>query len=226
MNPETLAQVAASYLTIRLGPVTLGPVETSIVVMALAAALLSGFNLWRIGGARSAWHVSLRCASGFATRNRRPARRTYRGIASSAASSRRARSSVRPIAIGCCVFWMRPEYGRMAGWPALLPRKLCAAVALAVLVWLWLDTYQLLLGDGDSSILPAFRGLLARVAPAGLRAGPDCRAAAAAARIRHARCARPARRLRRGRAEPQPGDRARSAAGCAGRTRSYPRNLR
>ena len=95
-------------------------------------------------------------------------------------------------------------HGRLA---SVVAAKLCAAVALAALVWLWLESYQLLLGMSDSSMAPAFCRVLARLAAAGLRAGPDCRAAAAAARKRHARRARSARRLRRGRAEPQPGDR-------------------
>jgi tight adherence protein C len=38
-----------TYLTLRLGEIHFGPLDTSIVVLSLAAALVSALNLWRIG---------------------------------------------------------------------------------------------------------------------------------------------------------------------------------
>ena len=45
----TLYDTLAEYLTIRLGQASLSPAETVIVVLTLAAALLSAFRLWKIG---------------------------------------------------------------------------------------------------------------------------------------------------------------------------------
>src|SRR5260370_18817934 len=39
----------AEYLTIRLGQASLGPAGTVILVLTLAAALLSALHLWKIG---------------------------------------------------------------------------------------------------------------------------------------------------------------------------------
>ena len=38
-----------TYLTLRVGEIYYGPLDTSIVVLSLAAALVSALNLWRIG---------------------------------------------------------------------------------------------------------------------------------------------------------------------------------
>lgn len=64
MTPGALAELVAGYLTIHLGPVTISPLETTIVVLALAAALVSAFRLWRIGYSeqRQARFAALRVA--------------------------------------------------------------------------------------------------------------------------------------------------------------------
>ena len=46
---ESLIDTIGSYLTIQIGQITLGPVETAILIATFAAALLSAFYLWRIG---------------------------------------------------------------------------------------------------------------------------------------------------------------------------------
>ena len=38
-----------TYLTLHLGEIHFAPLDTSIVVLSLAAALVSALNLWRIG---------------------------------------------------------------------------------------------------------------------------------------------------------------------------------
>src|SRR5437867_10581413 len=43
------AGLIETYLTLHLGEIRFGPLETSIVALALAAALVSALNLWRIG---------------------------------------------------------------------------------------------------------------------------------------------------------------------------------
>ena len=48
MDLETLLDLLRTYLTIQFGPVSLGPVETSVFVLALTAAFFSAFYLYRI----------------------------------------------------------------------------------------------------------------------------------------------------------------------------------
>src|SRR5260370_34077079 len=45
----TSYETFAEYLTIRLGKASLGPAGTVILVLTLAAALLSALHLWKIG---------------------------------------------------------------------------------------------------------------------------------------------------------------------------------
>ena len=46
---ETLVNIGQTYLAIRIGEMRFGPLDTCILVLALSAALLTAFNLWRIG---------------------------------------------------------------------------------------------------------------------------------------------------------------------------------
>jgi tight adherence protein C len=48
-NIELLTDIARTYLTIRVGEIVLNPIDTSVLALALAAALVSAFNLWRVG---------------------------------------------------------------------------------------------------------------------------------------------------------------------------------
>src|SRR5689334_2083815 len=49
LETETVIETIRTYLTIRIGQLSLGPTGTAILVLALAAALLSAYHLWRIG---------------------------------------------------------------------------------------------------------------------------------------------------------------------------------
>jgi tight adherence protein C len=56
LNMETLTKFAETYLTIRMGEISLTPIETAILVLTLATALLSAFHLWRIGRSEDRQH--------------------------------------------------------------------------------------------------------------------------------------------------------------------------
>src|SRR5438067_8342881 len=49
LDSETLIEAIRTYLTIRIGQLSLSPAETAILVLTVAAALLSAYRLWRIG---------------------------------------------------------------------------------------------------------------------------------------------------------------------------------
>ena len=46
---RSLLDAVQTYLAIRIGEVGFGPIDTCILILALATALLSAFKLWRIG---------------------------------------------------------------------------------------------------------------------------------------------------------------------------------
>src|SRR5271156_3583722 len=45
---EALVNLGQTYLAIRIGEMRFGPLDTCILVLALSAALLAAFNLWRV----------------------------------------------------------------------------------------------------------------------------------------------------------------------------------
>jgi tight adherence protein C len=146
VTPEILAQAASAYLTVRLGPVTLAPVETSIVVMALAAALLAGLNLWRIGRREerlmrlAALRVGARDPEQATGEARIPWHRRLGGVV--AASPVVGMSDRERLLRLLDAAGVRAP-GRLAN---VVTAKLCASIALAGLVWFCLEAYQLLPG--------------------------------------------------------------------------------
>ena len=115
---DTFYDTLAEYLTIRLGQASLGPAGTVILVLTLAAALLSAFApLAASAGRRTAATGSWRCA---APRSTEPfASGARAGTSGSAASSRPARLSVPPSNSGCSVFSLPPASRGMAAFRAL-----------------------------------------------------------------------------------------------------------
>src|SRR3954469_20934240 len=159
VNPESLAQAAASYLTIHLGPVTLAPVETSIVAMALAAALLSGFNLWRIGRReeRMARLATLRVGVRELEEAGGPHIPWFRRMGGIVAASPVVGASDRERLLRLLDAAGIRAHGRLA---SVVAAKLCAATALAALVWLWLESYELLLGVTILRVSAPFAGFM------------------------------------------------------------------
>jgi tight adherence protein C len=158
--PETLAQAAASYLTVQLGPVTLAPIETSLVAMALAAALLSGFNLWRIGRREervarlAALRVGARDQEQAPLEARIPWHRRLGGIV---AASPIVGASDRDRLLRLLDTAGIRAHGRLA---SVVAAKVCGAVALAGLIWMLLEAYQLLLGMTIIRVTLPFAGFM------------------------------------------------------------------
>jgi tight adherence protein C len=160
VSAESLAQAAATYLTIGVGPVTLGPIETSVVIMALAAILVSGFNLWRIGRREerlarlAALRVGARDPEQATGDTRVPWHRRLGGIVAASpivGASDRERLLRLLDAAG-----IRAQ-GRLA---SVVAAKVCAAAGLAGLIWIWLDAYQLLQGMTIVRLALPFAGFM------------------------------------------------------------------
>jgi tight adherence protein C len=137
VNIDGLTRIADTYLTVQLGSLSLGPVETSILALALAAVLLSGFHLWRIGHRedRQMRFVALRDAalgSPEPSVVRPPP--WYRRLGGLVAASSLVGAAERERLEGVLTAAGVKGQGRLATFVA---SKLLGGVALATLVWLF-----------------------------------------------------------------------------------------
>ena len=116
---ETLIEIIAGYLRVRIGQASLGPVDTAIFGLAVAAALLSAFRLWRIGRRedRRDRLTALRGAATNETVRAKPLNWYARlgGIVAASAVS------ARPSNSDCSPFWLRRGSRHTAVWRPSLP---------------------------------------------------------------------------------------------------------
>jgi tight adherence protein C len=143
---ESLFATVEDYLSFRLGGVTYGPIETSILIVALAAALVSLLHLWRIGQREERQDVlePLRGATPDLAQSPPPRReRWYQRLGATIAAS--------PI-IGIAEQHRLLEVLARAGikghgdLATFIASKVCGAVVLSGLLWLFLQWAQWLTG--------------------------------------------------------------------------------
>ena len=142
---ETLNEAFAEYLTIRFGGVVLTPAETVIFALALAAALLSAFRLWRLVNQedRRDRLAALRGASSEQTvREQRP--RWYERLGSIVAASPAIGKAEQQRLLGVLAAAGIKAHGSLAGFVA---SKVCAAFLWAALVWFFLEWSHWLTGS-------------------------------------------------------------------------------
>jgi tight adherence protein C len=149
MDLEQLLDLVRTYLTIRVGEVSLGPVETSVLVLSLAAAVLSGFNLWRIGGHedRQDRLVLLGTGPGRTTAQAERARgpRWYTRLGSLIAVSPIIGITEQQRLLGALAAAGIKGQGDLA---TFLVSKLSGAVTFAGLAWLFLEWRQWFVDSG------------------------------------------------------------------------------
>ena len=140
LNVEGLLESAGNYLTLRMGEVSLGPVETSVFVLALAAALLSGFNLWRISRSETRQDVlvTLRTRSARDTAEDEKPRgpRWYTRLGGLIAASPIIGIAEQQRLLGALAGAGIKGHGDLA---TFIASKLCGAVAFVALTWLLLE---------------------------------------------------------------------------------------
>ena len=142
---DTFYDTLAGYLTIRLGQASLGPAATVILVFTLAAALLSGFNLWRIGKQedRRDRLMELRGVPvDRGVRERRP--RWYQRLGSIVAASPAVGTAEQQRLLGVLAAAGIKGHGSLSGFVA---SKLCSAFIAAALMWLFLEWRQWFAGS-------------------------------------------------------------------------------
>ena len=147
-----------SYLTIRIGQVSLGPVDTAILIATIAAALLSAFYLWRIGKQedRRDRLVALRGAA--VDRMLHPqGPRWYERLGGIVAASPAIGTAEQQRLLGVLAAAGIKGQGSLAGFVA---SKLCAGFVWAALVWLFLQWSQWFAGSATTRLAVLFGALM------------------------------------------------------------------
>ena len=155
---DTFYDTLAEYLSIRLGQASLTPVATVILVLTIAAALLSAHRLWRIGRQedRRDRLMALRGAPvDRAVRERRP--RWYQRLGGMVAASPAVGTAEQQRLLGILASAGIKGHGSLSGFVA---SKLCGAFTSAALVWLFLEWRQWFAGSATIRIAVALGALM------------------------------------------------------------------
>jgi tight adherence protein C len=158
--PETVHfdQIITAYLTIRLGQATLSPVDTAILVLTLAAALLSAFHLWRIGR-REDRRDRLAALRGKPVdrpgRVKRPS--WYARLGGIVAASPFVGTAEQQRLLGVLAASGIKEHNSLATFVA---SKLCGAFTVAALSWLLIEWGQWFPGPVIMRIAPLLGALM------------------------------------------------------------------
>src|SRR5271155_132296 len=142
---DTFYETLAEYLTIRLGQASLGPMGTVILVLTLAAALLSASRLWRIGrqeDRRDRLMALRRAPVDRAVRDRRP--RWYQRLGRIVAGNPAVGTAEQQRLLGVLAAAGIKGHGSLSGFVA---SKLCSAFLSAALIWLFLGWRQWFAGS-------------------------------------------------------------------------------
>jgi tight adherence protein C len=149
MDLEQLLDLVRAYLTVRVGEVSLGPVETLVLVLSLAAAFLSGFNLWRIAGHedRQDRLVLFGTGAGRTTTQTERAQgpRWYTRLGGMIAASPIIGITEQQRLLGALAAAGIKGQGDLA---TFIVSKLSGAVTFAGLAWLFLEWKQWFVGSG------------------------------------------------------------------------------
>jgi tight adherence protein C len=134
---QDVLELVGSYLTIRMGEIELGAVATSIFVLALAVASVSGFNLWRIGQGedrQTSLALRLRTARGSVRSPQGP--RWYQRIAGLVATTPIVGNVEQQKLLDSLAAAGIKGQGSLTNFIAT---KLCGAAAVTALMWLFLE---------------------------------------------------------------------------------------
>jgi tight adherence protein C len=155
---DTLVDTLGSYLTIRIGQITLHPEGTALLIAAFAAALLSALYLWRIAGQedRRDRLVALRGAAvDRVVRERGP--RWYERIGGIVAASPAVGKAEQRRLLGVLAAAGIKGHGSLSGFVA---GKLSAGVLWTALIWFFLEWSEWYAGSPAIRIALLFGALL------------------------------------------------------------------
>src|SRR5271166_1019153 len=156
---DAFLDTLASYLTIRIGQASLGPWETVVLVLTLAAALLSALHLWRIGRQEDRRDRLMELRGPVvdrAVREQRP--RWYQRLGSIIAASPAVGTAEQQRLLGVLAAAGIRGHGSLSGFVA---SKLCSAFITAALVWLFLEWRQWSAGSATIRVAVLLGALMA-----------------------------------------------------------------
>jgi tight adherence protein C len=158
LDPQSFMETISAYLTIRIGQASLNPIETAIVVLSLAAALLSAFHLWRIGRNEDRLDRLVVLRGAVVDREVRVGRPSwYSRLGSIVAASPIVGIAEQQRLLRVLAASGFKGQGRLATFVA---SKVCVAFLAAALVWLFLEWRQLFGGLIMIRIAVLFTALL------------------------------------------------------------------
>ncbi len=141
---ETLNEAIGTYLRIQIGQASLGPADTVIFGVAIAAALISAIHLWRIGR-REDRRDRLTELRGAATNNPIRVRRLnwYARLGAIVAASAAVGAAEQQRLLGVLAASGIKAHSGLATFVA---NKVCCAFVLAALLWPLMEWWQLFTG--------------------------------------------------------------------------------
>lgn len=156
----TVVDTIGTTLSFRFGAVAFGPVETMLLVAAVAAAVLSAFHLWRIGAQEDRQHRldALRITAIDRTdpeSARRP--RWYDRLGAVVAASRVVGIGEQQRLLNSLAAAGIKGHGGLARFVA---SKVCSALLLAVLAWVFFEWKQLFAGIAALRVVLLFAALM------------------------------------------------------------------
>jgi len=147
LNITSPLDIVQTCLAIRIGEIHFGPLDTCILVLALAAALLSARSLWRIGEHEDREKRLLAALGSDPLHRAEPARMRhapwYQWLGTKIAAAKIIGIAKQESLLGALVAAGIKGHGHLA---ALIGGKVCGGVVFVPLCWLFLEWRQLFLG--------------------------------------------------------------------------------
>jgi tight adherence protein C len=146
-NPASLIDLVQAHFAIRVGKMYLGPLDCCVLVLALAAALLSALNLWRIGNGedreKRLFHVLRRIPLRPADPLRIQRLPWYQRLGTKIASTKIIGTAEQKSLLAALVAAGIKGQGHLA---ALIAAKFCGGATFVPLCWLVLEWRQWFVG--------------------------------------------------------------------------------
>jgi len=146
-SPASLVDLVQAHLAILVGKMYFGPLDSCILILALAAALLSALNLWRIGNRedreKRLFHALRRVPLRRADPLRMQRLPWYQRLGTKIASTKIIGTAEQKSLLAALVAAGIKGHGHLA---ALIAGKFCGGATLVPLCWLVLEWRQWFVG--------------------------------------------------------------------------------
>ena len=147
VNIASPTDIVQTYLAIRIGRIHFGALDTCILVLALAATLLSALRLWRIGEREDREKRLFQALRGDPLRRAEPVRPRcppwYQRLGTKIASTKIIGTAKQESLLAALVAAGIKGHGHLA---ALIAGKVCGGAAFVPLCWLFLEWRRLFVG--------------------------------------------------------------------------------